>query len=347
MYSYPWDFQADGVTAVVAQLQNIGINSVTLAGSYHAGKFLRPKGKNEKSYFPEGGTTYFETNAKNYGAIKRAPHSKAGDPYIYSFCPSAPDSRAYGVGLAKDVSDNYDISGIGIESIGFPPYEHGFHHEMSFVKPNKWLSSYLGLCFCKHCLKGAKEFGVDADKLKAQVAKKIEDYFAGDIDFPADMAEAFWLADVVANSELRRYLDFRNSVVTSLAKEIRETVRSDVEVAIIPSVARPTGGACYEGTDLKAVVAVTGVIEACFYEPATERIQADLVDLKRRTENIGKIKGKLRPTFPDVTNKNAVVEAVRALREGGVSDIGFYNYGHIRSQSLDWISAALKSKGDQ
>jgi hypothetical protein len=387
MYTYSWDFQEAGVASIVEQLRNVGINSVVLACSYHAGKFLRPKGTSGKVYFPEDGTTYFKINPKNYGAIKPVPNSKVldgdvladltntkdlsvrawlvllhnsrlgsenpssavhnafGDPYIYALCPSAPDSRAYGVGLAKDVSDNYNISGLSIESIGFPPYEHGFHHEMSFVKPNKWLSSYLGLCFCKFCVIGAKKVGVDADTLKAQVAKNINEYLTGDIDYPADMAEAFWLADVLANSDLRGYLDFRNSVVTSLVQEIRASVRSDVEVAVIPSVVRPTAGAWYEGTDLKAIAEITGVIEACFYEPATERIQADLVDLKRRTENIGKIKGILRPAFPDLPSENAVVEAVQALAEGGVTDIGFYSYGHIRSQSLEWISAALKSKG--
>ena len=128
---------------------------------------------------------------------------------------------------------------------------------------------------------------------------------------------------------------------TSLAEEIREGVRKDVEVAIIPSVARPTGGAWYEGTDLKAIAKTTGVIEACFYEPSIDRIKADLTDIQVRTNNIGKIKGILRPAFPDLTSEDAVVGAVSELWDGGVKDIGFYNYGHIRSQSLKWIGKAL------
>ena len=34
-----------------------------MAGSYHAGKFLRPHGKTGKVYFPEDGTVYFKANA--------------------------------------------------------------------------------------------------------------------------------------------------------------------------------------------------------------------------------------------------------------------------------------------
>src|SRR5258708_9714709 len=38
-----------------------------------------------------------------------------GDPYYYSLCPSAPDARAYAIGLAKDVTTSYPVSGISLE----------------------------------------------------------------------------------------------------------------------------------------------------------------------------------------------------------------------------------------
>ena len=383
MFSYSWDLAENGVAKSVEEFKSLGINTVTLASSYHAGKFLRPKSKVKKVYFPEDGTVYFKSDASKYGEIKpisnsiygdgqilreltetkglsvsawlvllhntqlgtkhqdSAVQNAFGDPYVYALCPSAPEARAYAVGLAKDVTESYEVDGISVESIGFPPYEHGFHHEMSFVKPNKWLSQNLGLCFCKYCVAGAEKAGVDAKALKARVAKNIHDYLEGDFDLQTDMAEALWLADVEGDLDLRKFLDFRSQVVTSLAKEIRQSVRKDIEVAIIPSVARPTGGAWYEGTDLKAIAETTGVIEACFYEPSTDRINADLADIKRRTINTGKIKGILRPAFPDLTSEAAVVDAVAVLWEGGVKDIGFYNYGHIRSQSLNWIKRAL------
>ena len=383
MFSYSWDLAENGVAKSVEEFKSLGINTVTLASSYHAGKFLRPKSKVKKVYFPEDGTVYFKSDASKYGEIKpisnsiygdgqilreltetkglsvsawlvllhntqlgtkhqeSAVQNAFGDPYVYALCPSAPEARAYAVGLAKDVTESYEVDGISVESIGFPPYEHGFHHEMSFIKPNKWLSQNLGLCFCKYCVAGAEKAGVDAKALKARVAKNIHDYLEGDFDLQTDMAEALWLADVEGDLDLRKFLDFRSQVVTSLAKEIRQSVRKDIEVAIIPSVARPTGGAWYEGTDLKAIAETTGVIEACFYEPSTDRINADLADIKRRTNNTGKIKGILRPAFPDLTSEAAVVDAVAVLWEGGVKDIGFYNYGHIRSQSLNWIKRAL------
>ena len=32
------------------------------------------------------------------------------DPYFYNLCPSAPEARAYAVGLAKDVTESYPVA---------------------------------------------------------------------------------------------------------------------------------------------------------------------------------------------------------------------------------------------
>src|SRR4029079_16509911 len=126
-----------------------------------------------------------------------------GDRYPYSLCPSAPEARAYALGLARDVTEGYPVSGISLETPGFLPYAHGFHHEFALNAPNRWLDSQLGLCFCPHCVKGAAAAGINAKGLKARVAADIAAYLASDIDFPVDMAEAFWLADTRAGGDLK------------------------------------------------------------------------------------------------------------------------------------------------
>jgi hypothetical protein len=264
-----------------------------------------------------------------------------GDPYFYNLCPSAPEARAYAVGLARDVTERYPISGLSLEAPGFTPYAHGYHHEFALLRSNPWLENMLGLCFCEHCVARAAAQGIDARRLKAQMAGDIEAYLASDIDFPPDMAEAFWRADIVADGDLRRYLDFRCGVVTSLVEEIRAAVRPDAKVAVIPSVARPTGGAWYEGSDLRALGEATGIIEACFYEPSPMRVQSDLFDIRRRIDRGVRLRGILRPSFPDLASKGDFLAAVEALRAGGVDELAFYNYGHLRRANLAWIGAAL------
>jgi hypothetical protein len=383
IYSYAWDLAEAGVGAAIDEFLALGLDTVTIAGSYHAGKFLRPHGKAGKVYFPEDGTAYFRTDASRYGAIKPLPSSLLaerdilgemtgdsrmatnvwlvllhntslgmahpesvvrnafGDPYFYSLCPSAPEARAYAKGLAKDVTESYPIAGLSMEAPGFTPYAHGYHHEFALMRSNPWFENLLGLCFCDHCVARAEARGIEARRLKAQVAADIEAYLASDIDFPPDMAEAFWRADIVADGDLRHYVDFRNDVVTSLVAEIRAEVRPDANVAVIPSVARPTGGAWYEGSNLHALGEATGIIEACFYEPSPMRVKADLFDIRRRIGKDVKLRGILRPSFPDLATKGDFIAAVDALRDGGVDELAFYNYGHLRRANLAWIGEAL------
>lgn len=383
IYTYAWDIAETGVKTAVAEFRALGLDTVTFAGSYHAGKFLRPHGRTGKIYFPEDGTVYFKADPRRYGAIKPAANSMLGerdvlrelaqekniatnvwlvllhntllgtahpgstvanafgDRYIYSLCPSAPAARAYAVGLALDVTESYPVTGITVESPGFAPYAHGFHHEFALNMPNRWLDSQLGLCFCDHCLRGSRSAGIDAAGLKTQVARGITSYLASDIDFPADMAEAFWLADTRSDGDLKAYLDWRCTVVTSLVAEIRGSVRKDAAVSVIPSVARPTGGAWYEGSDLAALAGAADTIEACFYEPSAARVKADLFDIKRRMRGAGKLRGILRPAYPDFTSKAEFLAAITALVDGGVTELAFYNWGHLRSANVAWIGEAM------
>jgi hypothetical protein len=385
IYAYAWDLAEAGIAATTGHFKSLGLDTISLAGSYHAGKFLRPHGMKGKVFFPEDGTIYFRADPRRYGTIKpianallqeedvlrelaeqsamkvnvwlvllhntplgmahpdAAVANAFGDRYFYSLCPSAPEARAYAIGLARDVTETYPVGGVSLETPGFLPYAHGYHHEFALNRPNRWLDSQLGLCFCRHCLRGAKAAGVDAERLKRRVADDIGAYLGDDIDFPADMAEAFWLADARADGELRAFLDWRCTVVTSLVQEIRAAVRKDAVVAVIPSVARPTGGCWYEGSDLAALAEAAGVVEACFYEPGAARVKADLFDVRRRLRGKGKLRGIVRPAYPDLETKTEFVAAMRALGEGGIEEVAFYNWGHLRSAHVEWIAAGLEA----
>jgi len=95
---------------------------------------------------------------------------------------------------------------------------------------------------------------------------------------PKHYRQAFWLADTRTDGDLKAFLNWRCTVGTSLVLEICGAVRKDATVAVIPSVVRPTGGAWYEGVDLKALAEAAVVIEACFYEASPTRVAADLHD---------------------------------------------------------------------
>lgn len=386
MYAYAWDL-ADDTNGIVDRLVGYGLNTVTLAASYHAGKFIRPQGKHGKVFFPEDGTVYFNADPARYGVLQPRvntltqetdvlrticdagavaanawlvlahntrlgmayPHATVknafGDPYPYSLCPANPDVRVYAVALCRDVTESYPVAGLSLETPGYLPFQHGYHHEFALMRQNAWFDALMGLCFCDHCLAGAARAGIDAEALRARVRGDLEDYLARDFDLADDMAAALWLGDAVGDGELAAFLRWRCDVVTTLVQEIRAAVRADATIAVIPSVARPSGGAWYEGSDLQALARTAGIVEACFYEPDVERIKGDLWDVRRRIGGAGRLRGILRPGWPDLADGGQVMAAVAALHDGGVEDIAFYNYGHLRPASLDWVAAALAAIG--
>ena len=388
IYTYAWDIAERPLDGFLDEIAGLGLDTITLAGSYHAGKFIRPGGVGGKVYFPEDGTIYFNADPARYGRIKPVANSLLpardlfaeltadgrlavnawmvllhnsrlgsaypeasvqnafGDRYVYALCPSNPDARAYAIALCKDISDHYPITGLSLETPGFLPYGHGFHHEFALMKQNRWFDSQLGLCFCDHCRAGAIAAGIDADGLRARVRTDVESWLAADFDLPDDLAEAIWFADTRTDGDMSRFLAWRCEIVTSLVRNIREEVRSDAAVAVIPSVARPTAGAWYEGTDLAALAEGAGVIEACFYEGSAARISADCWDVRRRLRGKGHLRGILRPAYPDLNGKDQVAAAVAALAGAGVTDIAFYNYGHLRPASLRWIGEAMTALGN-
>jgi hypothetical protein len=60
MWTYAWDIQDQGIEQTFADLRDrAGLNTISLATSYHAGRFLQPRSPMQKAYFPEDGTVYF------------------------------------------------------------------------------------------------------------------------------------------------------------------------------------------------------------------------------------------------------------------------------------------------
>ena len=74
IYAYAWDLADEGLDVALGRIRDSGVNTITLAASYHAGKFLRPHGRSGKVYFPTDGTVYFRARPERYGHIKPRVH---------------------------------------------------------------------------------------------------------------------------------------------------------------------------------------------------------------------------------------------------------------------------------
>ncbi len=66
IWTYPWDIHDIGVDQVLRDLAKSGADTVSLATSYHAGKFLQPGNPKRRVYFPQDGTVYYTVDPERW-----------------------------------------------------------------------------------------------------------------------------------------------------------------------------------------------------------------------------------------------------------------------------------------
>ncbi len=381
LYAYPWDVAGRGARGFTDQALALGMNSVTIAASYHAGKFLRPHARNgARVVFPEDGVTYFNPSSQ-YGEVRARPHSDPamrrviddlladgrlrvnawtvllhnsrlgelhpaytarnafGDGYVYSLCPMQPKVFEYAVLLACDAAAQ-GVHNVILETPGWLPYAHGYHHEFSQVRSNAWLDAMLGLCFCDACMARANALGIDAEALRASVAERIDGYLSGPTDANVQQAQA-WLAASAAVPAFAAYTRMRQHRVSELVAAIRAAMPAHVGLGVIPTVQRPTSSCWLEGSDLAALAGACDFLEVPFYEPNAAQVHADAQATIKAMQGKGALRAILRPGPPDLADGAELAPALEGLNALGINDISFYNYGLLRSARLDALGAAL------
>jgi hypothetical protein len=174
LYCYAWDLAGESGARNRDWIAEFGIGGISLATSYHAGKFLRPHATDSKVVFPEDGTVYFRPQGK-YGRVQPlvaqvsqqqdvladiiadgrfavqgwtvllhntrlgylhpdlVARTAWGDPLYYSLCPSQPEVRRYAVTMCADLCAHYQVTGLALETPGFLPFVHGYHHEFGQI----------------------------------------------------------------------------------------------------------------------------------------------------------------------------------------------------------------------
>ena len=383
-YVYPWDLADEGLETVLGLLRPIGINTITLAASYHAGKFLRPHGQAGKITFPVDGTVYFKARPERYGHIKPlvnplvdefdafaelqqkvtdlercawvvglhntplgmqhpefTSRNAFGDPYPYSLCPAHPAVRDYVVNLCSDLVDRYDVAGVVLETPGWLPFDHGFHHEFFLLPLDRYAKTLLALCFADSTRRAAEASDIDADRLQARARALLERYLAADLAVPEAVATAWWEAEIIGDPEWAKFLNWRCRLVADLVAAVKAVLPADTRLAVIPTVQRPTAGCWIEGSDLAMLADAADALEVPAYYPSAEEAFVNAWDVRGRVGD-APLHFILRPGHPDLANGAETVAAAQRLKEVGLAGLAFYNYGHLRMAGLEHARAALE-----
>jgi hypothetical protein len=219
-----------------------------------------------------------------------------------------------------------------VETPGFQTYRHGHHHEFELLDLSAEADALLGLCFCPACRDRACRWGLDADALAQQAQRLLTAFFTD------EMAP---LTDMQTDPDWQALVACRCDTVTSLVAEIRSALPTQTRLAIIPSVQTPNSLCWREGSDLAALAGACDRLEVPAYQCGPEAIAQDMAAVRAAAGDAAKIGFILRPTWPHVGGAEPLAACAAAARRAGTDRLSFYNYGHMRLQSLDWIATAI------
>jgi hypothetical protein len=387
-YLFAEDLLDEGYSAVAARLREAGIDSATIAAAYHHARDVFPHGVHRKVQQLEGGVCYFQPRRSLYGRIQPvaasvigdseplaalaehipfstwlvvlhnsrlaeaypdcAPQTAFGDRLLNSLCPAHPQVREFAVALAQDVA-RYEPRAIKLEAVHYMGFDHGGHHERSFVPLSPNVRFLLGLCFCSHCVAAAPD--VDVSLLQRTVSHRLDRVFASS---DAETHEAS-PDDLALQELLGGYVQARERTVASLVAEIAKAVDKASRVVYLDPSGATLGYATGKPATERSAVSI-GWRDGIDLDRIARHVDglgmlgyfADAARFSRELETYlevapaERLEVILRPMAPDTESATQLQERVRLLRQRGVQQVSFYHYGFMRLENLDWVASALR-----
>ncbi|MDV6330837.1 hypothetical protein [Asticcacaulis sp. 201] len=375
VYAYPWNFH--DLDGAVSRVRAIGADEITLAASYHAGKFLQPGDVKARVYFPEDGTVYFRPR-KAYGLVQPKMSALTTEHDILAdLC--ARDDIAVNAWVV--LNHNTRLGMLHPELTVRNAFGNGYPYSLC---PSQAEVRAYAVTLCSDMVEnyrlksllletpGFLTYGHGFHHEFAQVEPNAwldamlglcfcQSCRAGAEQAGIDAsglahricaAVDGWLAGAEASSldhwnendpDLAAYHRFRCQVVTSLVADIRAAVTPTVRVKVIATCQRPHATAYLEGHDLTLLDAVSDGLELPLYQSSPEAVLADGRYVLGRVPP-SRTSVILRPGYPDMTRESDLTETLDGLEALGLSDFAFYNFGMLREMNLDWLKRALTKK---
>lgn len=251
-----------------------------------------------------------------------------GDRYPEALCPANPEVRGFLVGMASDLTHNYRLKVLELESLEYPPGRH-FHHHEKIAVPLGAADAFLSnLCFCPHCSKRAADRGVDVPRLRAWVAKTFREAFASGETTKASVAEV-----IAKGSGLRAFVDARIDAVSTLLADIKQA-----SACTVSAITWADADVC--GLDPVQAANTTGSITIAAYTPDADKARVAIRTASRNAGGVEKIRVGYHTYPPIAPDKETLLRVIAASLDEGVVAFSFYNYGIAPRRSLEWVRAA-------
>jgi hypothetical protein len=270
-------------------------------------------------------------------------------------CPSHPDVQAYALALARNVA-RHGVDTVVAEALHFGTFNHGYHHERSFVPLGELDAFLLGLCYCAACMRSARQHGVDAEAARTACRKFLDRVLAGGPSCPYEPAADVLAAEV--GVAVAGYAMARTATVTTLATRVADAVADEGSQLVFLdamgavkgyATGAPTGAPASEeawhiGIDPRALAQHVPAYAILAYARDPARVAADVAAYRLQLGPHVALRVVLRPCLPDTDSAGHLAQKASAARREGATALDFYHYGLAPLPALDRIPAALDGR---
>ncbi|GIQ70095.1 hypothetical protein DUZ99_18370 [Xylanibacillus composti] len=162
-------------------------------------------------------------------------------------CPSNQDVRAYFYGRTEDILRNYKgIREVELDVVSIDFYDPQVVPDWVLPELYPLRQLAIGNCFCDHCVKKAKDAGLQVDKIKAEIAEIYKTATTLTYENFKDQAEAYRgafdvMRFVIKHPELMQWLKFRGEAVDDFVIGMNKLVKSvDPSILISSDLVSPS-----------------------------------------------------------------------------------------------------------
>jgi hypothetical protein len=381
LWTYPWDVLDIGMDTVVADITGrAGGNGISLATSYHAGRFLQPRSPRRKAYFPEDGTIYFHPDPARWEGV--------------TIRPKVADLLAEGDVLA-DLARQRDRTGLSVAcwTVCLHNTRLGMLHPHACTRNAFGDPNYYSLCPSHPDARayavtlvadltarykpdiveletiGFMGFAHEYHHEKDGVGLTAEDDFllslcfcdaclarsaAAGVDGRAAQATVRrWIVEMCERPvPAPRWPDFSEGVFSDHPEVARyvawrfepvTSLAADIRAAADPASrihVLDIDDGWLSGCDLADLARATDGATLCVYARPPEAVAQGVARARAAIPDGKTLRAGLRLFHSDVARAEDVAARAVAAVQAGAEGLNFYNYGLVPAARLDWMRAA-------
>ncbi len=266
-----------------------------------------------------------------------------GDPHPFALSPSHPDVREYLCALVADIVESYEPDRVELESVEYVPTEHGHHHELDGIALDHLHRALLGLDFSDHALTDLQTRGVDAERARERVRRRLSAFFS-DSGAPVDATSV-----LAEEPEIAAFFRERLQIIADLAQTVREAARSagrtGVDVILSPW-SRRVSELWLEGHSPALLAQAVDRLIAPLYFPDAADVGAELDALEQELGALEQVTPILLLLEQMTPNAEQLRLAVTEVQRRGIQRLNLYNHAFVRLETLGWIRQAAPEAGE-